>query len=198
MWMAATSLQLVKQTEIKSLFCYLGFGSARTRIPRNNLPKLEPLTYPKLNKVQFWKRSDYSISCFDDEVGSWVGGRHFYSWWYTQPDQSTACCSLRFCWIPGSNRVMEFLSVRCVEGLDQFFCSSGFYIDDCSVPSSLSVCVVYSNPQNLDMDVHKQASSVWWTSSLVFWYPDSGTSPLVLWHSCTFLTLSFITTVRHF
>jgi hypothetical protein len=55
---------------------------------------------------------------------------------------------------------MEFPSVRCVEGLDQFFCSSGFYIDDCSVPSSLSVCVVYSNPQNLDMDVHKQASSV--------------------------------------
>jgi hypothetical protein len=75
----AISLQLENQTEIKSLFCYLGFGSARTCIPRNKLPKLEPLTYPKLNKVQFRKRSNYSISCFDDEVGSWVGGRHFYS-----------------------------------------------------------------------------------------------------------------------
>jgi hypothetical protein len=42
MWMAAISLQLEKQTEIKSPFCYLGFGSARTFIPRNKLPKLEP------------------------------------------------------------------------------------------------------------------------------------------------------------
>jgi hypothetical protein len=50
----------------------------------------------------------------------------------------------------------------------------------------------------LDMDVHKQASSIWWTSSFVFWYPDSGTSPLVLRHTSPFLTLSFITTVRHF